>query len=179
MPIIASGAKQGHGDDEAIARDDQEVERPALENAKDADHQGDADRECHGQSQVEGVVVPRLGRVDHHAGLGGDPGRLLGHGDQRRLRDRGTEPEGEGEDQQPGEIGLPGERRGQRLPDREQRHLQAPDEERQPQHDHRQPDQDRGQIGQRLPQHRELEEGDDGDDRGQVAERADEEAEKA
>ena len=57
---------------------------------------------------------------------------------------------------------------GDRLAKREQAALQPLDEDRKTGDYARQPDEDFGQIGERLPQHHDLKEGHDGNDRRQI-----------
>jgi hypothetical protein len=172
------GREGGQQDDDGVARYDQPVDRPALQNAQDADDDRRADRDRHGVAQ--GVGVGFLGRrvVGQGAGRGHGVGRLLANRDQGGLGHGGAEAEAESEQQQPGNRALARESLGERLADREQGHGQALDEDRQAAHDEQQADQDVGEILDRLLEHRDLEEGDDEDDRRQVAQRPGDEAQQ-
>ena len=133
-------------DDEDIAADDQPLHRPAFENSENADHQRDADRD-------RDRVAQRL-RITRLAGRARINGASRGHDvrgfaadrDQRRFGDRGAKAQREREQQQPKQRSLAHERIRQRLADREQRHLQAADKDRQSEQDEHEPDGDLAQI---------------------------------
>lgn len=104
---------------------------------------------------------------------------LAGDGDQRGFGERGSEAEREGERQQGGEAALANECRRHRLAEREQAHLQAADEERQAKDHEDAADENLAQVREGLAQDHDLEEGDDRDERGEVAECCGNEAKEA
>ncbi len=171
MPTMASGAMKVIADDDDVAADDQVLNRPAAEDAENADDDRRPDRQRDGQSKLEGVG--RLGRGVGRdiAGVGRDRSRLAGDGDEGRFGDGGRKAEQETEDQQPDQAALAGEGIRHGLADGEETHLQPLHEEHQSEHDEERPDQDLRDIGKGLAQHQGLEADDHDDDRQQIPHR--------
>ena len=172
--LVGREEGEAHGDD--VAADDPVVERPALEDAEHAERDADADRERNRVAQPERIGVHGVGVGGDDAGRGGDAGRLRRNGNQRGLRNGGSEAEREGEDEKPDQAALVREPLSQALAQREEAHLQALDEERESQHHEHEPADDAAEVGEGLAQDRDLEDRDHHDDRRQVAQCAEDEA---
>ena len=151
---------------------------PAADDAHDADEQRNADRDGDAQAQTKSEAAHRIrGRVDQLT-FGGGPGSFVGDGDQRGFGDGCREPEAKPEGQHPDRAALAGKTVGHAFAEREEAHLEALHEQREAQRDQRESHRDRGKVRQRLAQYHELKERDDKNDRRQVADRSQRQAEE-
>jgi hypothetical protein len=104
-------------------------------------------------------------------GRGGNLGRFRRNRDQRRLGHRRAKPQAERERQEGGRAALARERLRDRFAERKEAALEPLDEEHEAGDHADQPDDDTGQVRERLLQDDDLEESDHDNDRGEIPNR--------
>ena len=149
------------------------MDRPALEDAQDAEHNRRADRDRHHHAQLKGIRRAHRIVVGNGPGFRGDLGRLRSNGDQGRFRDRGAKTQAKGKGQQRSRAPLAGKSLCNGLAEGKETAFESLDEERQAGDHADQANGDAPEIWKGLLQHHELEERDDDDDGCQIAQRID------
>ena len=145
------------------------MDRPALDNANNADHDSCTDRQRNSQAQPDSISFAGILGIGNHIGVGSDFRGLFRDRDQGRLGNRGAESQRKGKHDQPEYRALAHERMGHTFAHRKQAQFQTPDKQGQTGQHQQQPGQQAEQVRQGLLQDRELKEPDHPDYGRQVA----------
>ena len=165
--------------DTNVAADDHYGQRPAHDDSGHAEHERHADGERHRQPQSKRVLVLRGRGVCNRAAGGRGVGSFSGDGRQRRLGDSGAESKQEREDKEPNEAASLRKRIGEGIAEREERQLEAVDEQGKACEDEQGAFEQRKETHDRLLHDDKLKEQDDRHHGGEVAERSEDYAPKS
>eukprot|EP00828_Plagiopyla_frontata_P011413 TRINITY_DN16314_c0_g1_i1.p2 TRINITY_DN16314_c0_g1~~TRINITY_DN16314_c0_g1_i1.p2 ORF type:complete len:257 (+),score=26.43 TRINITY_DN16314_c0_g1_i1:339-1109(+) len=161
-------SEDGHNHHQNVTADYEEVYRPPLQDAKNANQDGDTDGKGDRQTQPHCITAHGVFVCCDQSAFCRNAGRLLGYGYQSRFGNCCGKAESKRERQKPEKAAFSGQRVGHLLSDGKQAHLKALNEKGQTKNDQHPSFKNAKDVGQGLLKNRPLKKGDNQYDGQQI-----------